>query len=141
MNRDHEAWLEFSEPYVCGKCMYLACALNERLGWPISAFIYDEFEPPYISHAWVVSHDGIPYDVDGYREDGDMDEYGGTLHENMSVAEVFEINELNGETAERFREKIAEAHAFIDLNLQGELPKIQKNDSQDRTHDDDLSVC
>lgn len=122
IDRDTNDWYDISEPYVCGKCMYLACALRERFDWRICAYIEEDHVSRYISHAWVVDEKGRPYDVDGFRDDGIMDIYGGVLEENLTIEKVFVLNSENGESQESFKQGIAEAHAFIDRYLLSELP-------------------
>lgn len=124
IDRDSDSWLSLSEPYVCGKCMYLACALNERYGWPISAQIDSNGVEEYISHAWVVTDNGLNYDVDGFKNDLQLDDYCGELVEALSMADILSINMLNGDTEESFKKRVQEAHEFVDDYLQSELPEL-----------------
>lgn len=58
------------EMYVCGRCMYLAAALNRVIHWPISVSLSDDTDKAYIEHAWVANEaDSMMFDINGCYPD------------------------------------------------------------------------
>lgn len=85
---------DIDQMYSCGRCMYLATALNRTIGWPISVALNDGSDDAYIDHAWISNpEDGMMFDINGCYPEV-RNSYvvpGSVVLTNLSADELFDL--------------------------------------------------
>ena len=109
------------EEYSYGKCAWLALALYERFGWPMTAEVQtdDADGARYVSHAWVTMPDGREVDI--YGPQLKVDRFGGKETRMSRKALISLVRETNEVTEGWVVQRVAEANEVIDAYLLPEL--------------------
>ena len=109
------------EEYSYGKCAWLALALHERFGWPMTAEVQtdDADGARYVSHSWVTMPDGREVDI--YGPQLEVDRFGGKETRMSRKALISLVRETNDVTEGWVVQRVAEANKVIDAYLLPEL--------------------
>lgn len=103
------------DDYSCGKCMWLALALNQKYGWDIRAQIHhDDEHGDYVAHAYNVLPNGKEVDVLGVQDQVDI--FSSDETRDMTADEMYDFLGVEPNAPE-VKKHLQAAADIIDIHM------------------------
>jgi hypothetical protein len=114
VGEDEAAAIDIDE-YSCGKCMWLALALNQKYGWDIRAQIHhDAMNGDYVAHAYNILPNGKEVDVLGVQDQVDI--FSTDETRDMTADEMFDFLGVDPDSTE-VKKHLQAAAGIIDTHM------------------------